>query len=189
MNGLLEATLTLVTEHDIRPEDVAEVRIKTTPHSCRILANPETRRYPKTTFTADHSSYYCTALAILDRAVGPDQFSDEKLRDPRVRELSGKIFIEPDPSPRYDKYTSPGLVEITTKKGQKYQHEVLLPKGHPMNPMTDADIEEKFRSMAGKYFGEKQMVQVIDTIYDLEKLDDIGDLAKLLVFPGQDKGK
>ena len=30
------------------------------------------------------------------------------------------------------------------------------------------------------------MVQVIDTIYDLEKLDDIGDLAKLLVFPGQD---
>ena len=189
MNGLLEATLTLVTEHDIRPEDVAEVRIKTTPHSCRILANPETRRYPKTTFTADHSSYYCTALAILDRAVGPDQFSDEKLRDPRVRELSGKIFIEPDPSPRYDKYTSPGLVEITTKKGQKYQHEVLLPKGHPMNPMTDADIEEKFRSMAGKYFSEKQMMQIIDTVYNLEKLDDIGDLAKLLVFPGQDKGK
>ena len=58
-----------------------------------------------------------------------------------------------------------------------------------MNPMTDADIEEKFRSMAGKYFSEKQMMQIIDTVYNLEKLDDIGDLAKLLVFPGQDKGK
>ncbi|MBI2988366.1 MAG: MmgE/PrpD family protein, partial [Deltaproteobacteria bacterium] len=59
------------------------------------------------------------------------------------------------------------------------------PKGHPMNPMTDADIEEKFRSMAGKFMGEQQMRQIIDTVYNLEKLDDIGKLVKLLVVPKQ----
>ncbi|MBI2988810.1 MAG: MmgE/PrpD family protein [Deltaproteobacteria bacterium] len=47
--------------------------------------------------TADHSSYYCTAVAILERAVGPDQFTEEKLRDPRVRELIDKVVVEPDP--------------------------------------------------------------------------------------------
>ncbi len=187
MQGLLDAIVTLVKEHDIRAEDVAEVRIKTNAYTYRILSNPETRRYPKTKFTADHSSYYCAAVAILDRAVGPEQFSDERLQDPRVREMTDRIFIERDP--KLDEFVSPGsgqaIVEIITKKGQKYLCQVLQPKGHPMNPMTDADVEEKFRSMAGKHMDEKQMRQIIDTIYNLEKLDDIGKLLKLLVIPGK----
>jgi 2-methylcitrate dehydratase PrpD len=80
---------------------------------------------------------------------------------------------------------SPGIVEITTKKGQKYRCEVFQPNGHPMNPMSDADVEEKFRSMAGKVMGEKQMSQIIDTVYNLEKVGDIGELLNLLVVSGQ----
>ncbi|MBI2987663.1 MAG: MmgE/PrpD family protein, partial [Deltaproteobacteria bacterium] len=56
LEGPLEATLTLVKEHDIKPEDVAEVRIKTTSHDYRRHASHATRRYPKTKYTADHSS-------------------------------------------------------------------------------------------------------------------------------------
>jgi len=183
MHGFLEATLTLVKDHDIRPEDVAEVKIVTTSHAHRRTANPATRRYPKTKYTADHSTYYTTAMAILDRAIGPEQFSEEKLRDPRVHELVDRIFVEP--SAGLEDLISPGLVEITTTKGEKYKREVLRPKGHPMNPMTDADVENKFRSMAGKLLDEQQMRQIIDTVYNLEKLDDIGELVKLLVIPGQ----
>ena len=185
MQGLLEATLTAVKEHDIKADDVAAVQIKTNSHTYQILANPETRRYPKTSFTADHSSYYCAAVTILDRAVGPDQFTDAKLRDPRVRELADKIVIEADP--RLDEVASlgsgPAIAEIITKNGAKFRCEILQPRGHPMNPVTDADIEEKFRSMAGKFINEKQMKQIIDNVYSLEKLDDIRELVNLLVIP------
>ncbi|MBI2988727.1 MAG: MmgE/PrpD family protein [Deltaproteobacteria bacterium] len=140
LEGPLEATLTLVKEHDIRAEDVAEVRIRTTSHDYRRHASHATRRYPKTKETADHSSYYTTAVAILDRAVGPEQYSHEKLRDPRWRELADKIFVEPDP--KLDEFHSAGIAEITTKKGKKYSCQVLQPKGHPMNPVTDADVED-----------------------------------------------
>ncbi|MBI2988439.1 MAG: MmgE/PrpD family protein [Deltaproteobacteria bacterium] len=182
--GLLEATLTLVKEHDIKPEDVAEVRIKTNSIVYERHANPA-RRYPETKYSADHSCYYTVPVAILDRAVGPEQFSDEKLRDPRVRELAEKVFVEPDAKLDLSSgmEVGAGIVEITTKKGQKYSCQVLQAKGHPMNPMTDADVEEKFRSMAGKFMNEKQMRQIIDTVYNLEKLDDIGQLVKLLVVP------
>ncbi len=183
MQGHIEATLTLVKEHDIRPEDVEKVRIKATSHGHRREASPATRRYPKTKYTADHSSYYATAIAILDRAVGPEQFSDEKLQDPRVRELADKVFVEPDT--KLDEFMSSAIVEITTKKGEKYSSQVLQPKGHPMNPMIGADVEQKFRSMASKFMDEKQMSRIIDTIYNLEKLDDIGELLKLLVVPEQ----
>ncbi len=183
VQGLIEATLSLVKEHDIKAEDVAAVRIKTTSVDYRRHCNPETRRYHKTKYTADHSSYYTTAIAILDRAVGPEQYSDEKLRDPRVRELIDKIVLEPEPE--LDKFQSPGIAEITTKKGKKYKCQVLRPKGHPMNPMSDGDVEEKFRSLAGKFLGEKQMSEVVTAIYNLESLDDIGNLMKLLVIPEQ----
>jgi 2-methylcitrate dehydratase len=186
MQGLLEATLNIVKEHDIKADNVAEVKIKTTALTYRILCNPETRRYPENTYTADHSAYYCTAVAILDRAVGPDQFSDDKVRDPRIRELADKISIESDP--RLDEISSfggsgPAIVQIIAKNGQKYNCEVLRPRGHPMNPATKADVEEKFRSMAGKYMDEKQMSQITNTIYNLDNLDDIGELVKLLVIP------
>ena len=192
MQGLLEATLNIVKEHNLRAEDVAEVKIKTTALTYRILCNPETRRYPENTYTADHSAYYCTAVAILDRAVGPDQFTDERVRDPRVRELANKISIEPDP--KLDQISSfggsgPAIVHIITKKGQTYDCEVLRPKGHPMNPATELDVEEKFRSMAGKFMGERQLKQIIDTVYNLEKLDDIGELVRLLVVQGEDAGQ
>jgi 2-methylcitrate dehydratase len=79
----------------------------------------------------------------------------------------------------------PYIAEITTKNGDKYACRVDYPEGHPMNPMTDSDAEEKFRSMAGKLVSQQQMRQIIDTVYNLEKLGDIGDLTKLLVIPGQ----
>jgi 2-methylcitrate dehydratase len=100
-----------------------------------------------------------------------------------VRELSDKVFVERDPE--LEKFHDPGIVEIFTKKGQKYRCEFFQPKGHPMNPITDADIEEKFRSMASKFMGEKQMSEIITAIYNLDKLDDIGKLVNLLAVPGQ----
>jgi 2-methylcitrate dehydratase len=178
--GMVEATLTCVKEHNIKAEDVAEVRLKTRPET--YWRHPTTRRRPTNVETASDSAYYLAAVAILDRALGPEQYSEEKLRDARVLELSDKVVVQIDP--KIEGF-SECIAEITTKKGQNYQCHVLHPKGSPMNPMTDADVEEKFRSMAGKYFGEKQMTQIIDTILTLEKLDDIGDLLKLLVIPGQ----
>ena len=116
--------------------------------------------------------------------MGPEQFSDEKLQDPRVRALVDKVVVEVDPE--LDKFSAPGIVEIITNNGQRYRCEVLQPKGHPMNPMTDADVEEKFRSMAGKFMGEQQMKQIVDTVYNLESSMTIGTLVKLLVACGAD---
>jgi 2-methylcitrate dehydratase len=183
MHGHIEATLNLVQQHDIRPDDVAEVRIRVTEHCNRRMGNPETRRVPQTKYTADHSSYYCTAVAIIDRAVGPEQFTEEKLHDPRVQALADKVFVEADP--KLEAYISPGIVDITTTMGQKYHAEVMRPKGHPMNPLTDADLEHKFRSLACTYMDDAQMTEIIRTVNDLDKLDDVGTLMKLLVAPAK----
>jgi 2-methylcitrate dehydratase len=181
MQGLLEATLTLVNEHDIKAEDVTHVRVRTSSNVYEGQANSATRRYPKNRYTADHSCFYTTAVAILDRAVGPEQFSQAKLEDPKVRALVDKISVEPDSE--LEEFDSPGIVEIVTKTGGNYSYRVVHPKGHPMNPMTDAEIEQKFRGIAGKFMSGQQMKEIIDSVANLEKLKDIQKLIALLIFP------
>jgi 2-methylcitrate dehydratase len=178
-HGHLAATLSLVKEHDIRPEDVAEVRITTSKRCAEHTGDP-IKKYPKNKETADHSAYYLTAIAIIDRQIGPDQFLPEKFQNPKVRELIDKIVLKGDPD--LDKARPAGISEIVTKQGKQYQCRVDYPRGHARNPMTDEEIVEKFKSMACRYMSDEQIDQIIDVVFALDKLEDVGILNRLMVF-------
>ena len=178
-HGHLTATLSLVREHDIKPEDVIEVRITTSKRCAEHTGDP-VKKYPKNKETADHSSYYLTAIAIIDRQIGPDQFTPKKYNDPKVRELIDKVVLQGDPM--LDKFRPAGISEIITKQGKKYSLRVDYPRGHARNPMTDEEVVDKFKNMASRYMSEDHMDQVIDTVFDLDKLDDIEKFNRLMVF-------
>lgn len=178
-HGHLTATLTLVKEHDIKPEDIVEIRITTSKRCAEHTGDP-VKKYPKNKETADHSSYYLTAIAIIDRQIGPEQFTPEKFQNPKVRELIDKVVLKGDPD--LDKARPAGISEIVSKQGKKYQCRVDYPRGHARNPMTDEEIVGKLKSMASKYMSDKQTNQIIDTVFELDKLGDIGKLNRLMVF-------
>ena len=177
-HGHLTATLNLARQHDIQPEDVKSIRITTSKRCAEHTGDP-VKKYPKNKETADHSSYYLTAIAIVDRQIGPAQFSEEKYGSPIVRALIDKVELIGDPS--LDKARPVGISEITTKQGQVYSLRVDDPRGHARNPMTDEEVIAKFESMASKYMNARQMKKVIDTVFSLEKLDDTAALNKLMI--------
>jgi 2-methylcitrate dehydratase len=178
-HGHLTATLGLVKEHDIKAEDVAEVKILA-PSRCTEHTGDPVKRFPTTKESADHSSYYITAVAIMDRRLGPDQFTLKKMRDPKVRQLIEKVRLEADPS--LDRFGRAGITEIRMKDGRTYTKRVEYPKGDPLNPMTDEELEDKFRNMAEKFMTEGQIKRAIETIYQMDKLDDLHALMKTVVF-------
>jgi 2-methylcitrate dehydratase len=181
-HGHLTATLNLVKENDIKPEDIAEVRITTSKRCAEHTGDP-VKKYPKNKETADHSSYYLTAIAIIDRQIGPDQFAPDKYQNPRVRELIDKVVLQGDPN--LDKARPAGISEIITKQGKRFQCRVDYPRGHARNPMTDEEITEKFKSMAKKHMDDSQIKKIINAVFELDKLDDIGKLNRLMVFNSQ----
>src|SRR5512139_1088389 len=140
-HGHLTATLNLAREHRIKPEDVASIRITTSKRCAEHTGDP-VKKYPKNKETADHSSYYLTAIAIVDREIGPAQFTPEKYQDPRIIDLIGKVTLVGDPT--LDKARPAGISEITMKDGKRYQTRVDHPRGHARNPMTDDEIIQKF---------------------------------------------
>jgi 2-methylcitrate dehydratase len=187
LHGHLSATLALVKEHDLKPEDIAAVHIRLRPGA--DAARPTLPlQYPRNAETADHSSLYLTAIAIIDRSIGPDSIQPEKFTDPVVLDLIEKITVEGDPSLQkkivgavtavgYD-----GKSEIATKDGRKFQKYIGTPHGFGDDPLTDEELEDKFRGMAAKHMDEEQIQKIFDAVWNVERLDDINKLMRLMVF-------
>ncbi len=177
-HGHLSATLNLAREHDIRPEDVEHIRIRTSKRCAEHTGDP-VKKYPKNKETADHSSYWLTAVAIMERQIGPNQFKPEKYEDPRALELIDKVELVGDPS--LDKLRPAGESTIILKDGRELSSFVDYPRGHAKNPMTDEEVIAKFRDVACGYLSEERMEQVTELVFGLEDLEDPGRLMNLLV--------
>ena len=182
VQGHLNATVQLVSQHDIKPEEIDRVRVLAGTRPIEHTGDPA-KKYPTNKETADHSSYFLTAIGIVDRTVGPEQYQPSKYKDPRVLQLIDKITLEIDPE--MDKLPRSGMSEIVTKDGKSYTARVDYPKGHPKNPMSDHELEVKFKSMASKHMTETRMERVLQRVDQLENLQDIGDLMKELIFDKQ----
>lgn len=181
-HGHLTATLNLVREHDLKPEEVERIRITTSKRCAEHTGDP-VKKYPKNKETADHSSYWLTAIAILERQIGPNQFKPEKYVDPRAVDLIDKVTLVGDPS--LDKHRPAGISEITLKDGRTFSTRVDYPRGHAKNPMTDQEVVAKFTDMAGLYLPPERMERLIEAVMSLDKLDGVGPLLELMVLPAE----
>jgi 2-methylcitrate dehydratase len=177
----ITAALQVCEEHQIFAKDVAKVLVETTTRGADILSDPSKYK-PKTKETADHSLPYVVAAAIADGSVLPSSFSDEKLRDPQIWNLLGKIEVIADaeidslfPSVKRAR------VSITTQEGHVFSAQVDAAKGSPENPMSDDDIIEKFRSNAGGVIGKSQQDHLIEVTMDMENIEDMGAYMTLLI--------
>jgi 2-methylcitrate dehydratase len=97
-----------------------------------------------------------------------------------VKELIAKVTLTGDPA--LDKARPAGISEIVTKDGKTFRSRVDYPRGHARNPMTDQEVIAKFKDMASVRMKEAQMNRLIESVFALEKLDDIGTLLRLMVF-------
>jgi 2-methylcitrate dehydratase len=179
-HGHIYATLAIVKEHDLKPEDIAHVRIRAGRREV-IHTTSLTRKYPRNAETADHSAFYATAMAIKERDFGPKSFEPNKFEDPVILDLIEKISVEFDPS--IPEWSRQGISEITTKDGRFFQKHIKTPHGFDDDPLTDEELENKFSEMAIKFMSKDQIARLIDIIWNIEKIDDVGELTKLMVIP------
>jgi len=68
---------------------------------------------------------------------------------------------------------------VVTKDGRQHTAVVEYHKGHWKNPMSDSEVEAKFRSLAEKVQPRAATDRLLETIWKLENLADAGDLVRL----------
>lgn len=176
----ISAAMQVCQEHNLTAEDINKILVETTVRGADILSDPSKFK-PKTKETADHSLPYVVAAAVADGNVLPSSFSDEKLKDPRIWGLLGKIKVVADPE---IDAIFPGVkrarVTITNNEGQSFTAQVDNAKGSPLNPMSDEEIVSKFRANAGAVLSVDQQDKVIDLTWRFDELEEIGSYMELL---------
>ena len=176
----ISAVLSLVKDNDLKPADIAKVHIRTTARGADILSDPS-KYDPQTKETADHSLPYVIAAAIADRQVTPLQFTPAKIHDATIRAQLNKIVVVADPE---IEKVFPALqrvvVKITTVNGREFEKQLDFPKGDPRNPLSDAEIEEKFAALADPVMSKAAQDIVKDAVWNLEKVPSVTALMELL---------
>ncbi len=177
----ISAVLDIVRQHDLTPEQVKTVHIRSLARAADILADPS-KYDPRTKETADHSLPYVIAAAIVDRQVTPAQFEPGRIMDERIREQLRKVVVVADPEierlfPKLQRVA----VTIETTDGRKLSQQLDYPKGDPRNPLSDEEIEQKFDALASPILSEKARAQVKDAVWNLEAQPSIGALMACCV--------
>ncbi len=176
----MSAVIKLMKDNNISKEDIEEVTIGTVARAADILSDPS-KYDPRTRETADHSLPYCISVCIVDGAATPASFAQEKIMDPVVRSFLPKIKVVADPE--FEK-TFPDLkqsrAEIKTKQGKSFIITLDYPLGDYREPMDETTLLKKFDAMVLPETGQAKRDRLVDTIMNLEKLDDTAELAKMM---------
>ncbi|RMF83755.1 MAG: MmgE/PrpD family protein [Planctomycetota bacterium] len=181
MHSPVSATLQIVKENDLKPEDIAEIRIESIARAADILSDPA-KYDPQSKESADHSLPYCIAAAVTDRMVTPRQFKDERLWDERLRSQMKKVkVVANDEFEKAFPAKQCTRVTITTTSGGSFTAERDYPKGDPRDPMTIEEIGEKFDALAEPVMTVQRRKQLKERIFDLENCKDVGELMALTV--------
>src|SRR5437867_5257247 len=175
----LTAMMKTVKEHNIRADDVKEIKVEVIARAADILGDPHKYR-PDSKETADHSLPYCMAVGLVDGMVTPLQFKEERVLDKALIPIMDKVKVVANEEfealfPKFQ----PSRVTITTNDGKSHSTRVDVPKGDPRDPMTEEEIAVKFTALGGDVVGKDQCEKLRKCIMSLESVDKLDGLFEL----------
>lgn len=176
-HAAIQATLDVVTKHDVKPDDIASIVNET-------YATVKSHFSEKTVTTgmgARVSVPYCCAVAAIDRQVGQAQFKQDRvLQDDVQRVLANTEVVAVDELTAQYPTKFPARVTVTLKDGRKLTGKRDFPKGDPQEPLTQTEILTKFMDNTSAYYSQAKSRELADMIMALPTTTDVRPLWRLL---------
>lgn len=178
----LDGLFKLVMENDIKPDEVIEI-IPVTSNASQLLCEPfEIRTEPRNIVDSQFSLPWALACAVVRRKAGLDEYTNESIKDQTLMAMARKV------RPHYDaslpnSLEMPFIVRIKTRKGDFELTTIGHILGSSENSLTLDFITDKFRDCAVhavKPLSNKNIEKVVDCARNLEKVNDIEPIMRLL---------
>jgi 2-methylcitrate dehydratase PrpD len=186
--GALQATVracvNLHNRFHFGPDDIEEVECRVRMGDRAAESGAEqvfSQQAPVGDYGAHFSTPFIAAVALLKGRLALADFDGDALRDPAVLKLSAKITRTDDPNHGRPKYAS-GHVFIKTKDGKLYEERQHIHPGHVENPVTAAEVQEKYRYNALRTVSPEKAEAQLHKVMAIEQLKDIRELTEPLRF-------
>lgn len=177
-HAFIEAALSIASRHAIDASRIEGIHATVSPFF-RVLCEPrDVRTGPANSVTAKFSIPFTVAVALARRGVSFDHFTEAGLRDPEVLRLARLVSHEVAPQWGQAESTR-GALELRLTSGECFREEVIYPRGHPRNPMSSAELRQKFLACASHaqvHLADTAAEQLAERIERLERLQRATDL-------------
>lgn len=173
----IDAILHLITEYNIKPEQVEKIDCGVVPLAKDVLIFPR----PKTALEGRFSMQFCLALALVEREIRIDHFTDQKVQDTDILTHIKKISMDVNPELAKLGYrgTMNAIITIKLMDGRQYTKRVDYAKGDPANPLTENELINKYTDCAKHAIAKENVDKSIQILMDLSNLSNINELTRL----------
>jgi 2-methylcitrate dehydratase len=163
---------------------ISDIEIGSYDVAIEIIGRDPEKWQPSTRETADHSFPYCVAVALLDGRVTLPSFGEKRLRDPVLLDLMKKTRVV-RAAEFIDRYPDamPTRITVTTETGRSYKKQTDIPLGHPLQPMSDREVAEKFLRLARGRLDRSRTATLVEAIWTLDEAKDLSGIMGLLKVP------
>ena len=177
-----DALRTLCREGALTAGDIARIRVGVSSMTHVHCAWP----YRAQGVTAAQMNlYYGLAAIAVDGEAFVAQYREDRLSDPRLLTLIGRIEAHADPEidAMGAAFRHAARVEVLTRGGAVLRRDILHRRGSPENPLSHDDVVAKFHLVAAEVIPDARARAIVQTVEDLDSLPDATSLLALLEPP------
>jgi 2-methylcitrate dehydratase PrpD len=173
----IDAALKLRETLGARVADIAAIKAGIATYA----ASRASEQYPTNTEAAKFNLQYVVAYALVNGVPKLSSFSDEAIRDERVKALARQVSVAIDPQFADAHEDYPTRLTVTLKDGSKLEELVVYASGTAQYPMTPAQMEEKFFDCAAQAVDADAAKKIFATLGALgaqKSFDDFWPLVR-----------
>jgi len=167
----IEAGTRLKNKHQVLPSQISGITLEVHPLVRELTGKLE----PKDNLEAKFSIYHCTTVGIIFGKAGEDEFTNEIVNDPKVLALRQKINAIVNTDLKEDQAILTAYLIDGTTITEVIEHVV----GSKDRPMTNKELENKFRQVTAEILSTNTQNKLIDTVWQMDKPLSVREILAL----------
>jgi len=172
LQAVLDATATLLNEPGVRADNIKHIRVDMPSDSLRIVDNST---------IPDLCLQHLVALMIVDRGARFAAVHDvARMSDPTVLAVRKLVELAGSEELQNAQPARQAIVRIDTADGRTLSHHAVVVRGTARNPMDASEVEAKALDLMAPVLGAARTKEVIAAVANLERIDAVSDLRRLL---------
>jgi len=169
----IDGAIQIHDEHRPDPASIVAVRLRVAPLVLDLCNQQNITKGLQGKF----SVYHGAAVGLVRGKGGLREYTDEAVNDPAIKRVRELTTATGDPSVTEDQVH----VEVELRDGRKLSKLVEQSLGNIHRPLTDKQLEEKFRDQAILVLPAPDVESVIQLCWKIDQLDDVGELVTATV--------
>ena len=169
----IDGCIQLHDTHRLAPGSVVAVRLRVAPLVLDLCNQQNITRGLQGKF----SVYHGAAVGLVRGKAGLGEYSDETVNHPEVTRVREKVSATGDSSLTEDQ----ARIEVDLSDGRTVSIFVEESLGNLKRPMSNAQLEAKFRDQASSVLSAEAIDRLIEQCWTIDRLEDVGELVRTSV--------